>query len=132
MKKLKTLLLVMLTFVIGVFCLAACGDDAKATGTYKFVSQSYTDSEGTQELKVGENGLTEDYIVVEIKKDGTFVQKITSGGETEEMTGTWTQDGKTVTFTYDANDTQTGTLDGDTLTFTDAEGEYSSTIVLKK
>lgn len=141
MKKIKNLLLVVLTFVIGLFCLAACDGEVSASnsaaGTYKFVSQTVTQSGQTQEFAVGQEvagyTFTEDFIILEFKEDGTVVETANSPmGNQEVMNGTWTQDGATLSITIN-NDTQTGTLDGDTLTIAGSPAEgVSMTLVMKK
>lgn len=142
MKKIKNLLLVVLTFVIGLFCFAACDGEAagstSAAGTYKFVSQTVTQNGQTQEFSVGVEvagyTFTEDFITLELKEDGTVVETANSpaSGTPTVLNGTWTQDGATVSITINS-DTETGTLDGDTLTIAGAVTEgVSMTLVMKK
>lgn len=64
--------------------------------------------------------LSEDYLVIEIKDDGTWVLTTTMMGESDTQEGTWTQDGKTISFVSDGK-TQNGTIDGDELTLSSGD-----------
>ncbi len=148
MKKFKKLLVVLLAIAALAacsVCFVACGDkDSSVVGTWKFVSmtQTYVSNGQTQtkEIKAGETyegmDITEDYMVMEFKEDGTFTQTMTVGTYTNTHSGTWKQDEKTVTITMESENTN-GTVDGDKLTFVSnqdvgAEESVSMTLVLKK
>ena len=81
----------------------------------------------------GEDGetISADYLVLELKSDGSVAYSMSMGGETESKTGTWAQDGNTITITID-DEAMPFTLDGKTLSYTYGEGQYSSTTVLEK
>lgn len=120
--------------------LAAFGEitlsDGSVIGTWKFVSMTQTYEGQTQEMKAGEAfqgmDITENYMVFEFKEDGTFTQTMTVGTYTDTESGTWKQDGKTVTITMGSENTN-GTIDGNKLTFvSNPDVGASMTLVLKK
>lgn len=117
MKSIKKFMLLMVTavlFVLAAVGLAACGDDeadlSKYAGTYKV--ESVTRSQGINQKtynvgdslepgfgltsEFGQSTLTDDYIVIVLKEDGTATvnSKISAllGGFQGEKTGTWTID----------------------------------------
>ena len=119
MKKFKIALAVLLTLVIGLVCLTACGS---VTGTYKFSSMKMESGGVSVEIKAGEEymGVTisEDAVTLELKSDGTFIVSGSMLGETLSQEGTWEQDeedSSKLTLTVDGV-SQTATLDGGTLT----------------
>lgn len=127
MKKLKKLLVVFLAvaaLAICSLCFAACGSSNSAVGTWKFSSMTTTAEGVTIDVKAGESymgiTLSEDYLVIEIKDDGTWVLTTTMMGESDTQEGTWTQDGKTISFVSDGK-TQNGTIDGDELTLSSGD-----------
>jgi len=144
MKKTLVALLAIVS-VFCTFCLTACGGSKEASiaGTYKFFSMTETYNGETETTNVGDEIypgiiITEDFMVVELKEDGTFIAMME--GE-ESGTGTWVKSGNNVVVTptgegNDEDETVTFKLDGDTLTMEETEeyeGEtYSSTMVLKK
>lgn len=71
-------------------------------GAWKFDSMKTTEGSTTTEVKVGDEGITEDYVVLELKTDGTFVRvdKV-SGAENAILTGRWNLVGKTIVVTYE-------------------------------
>lgn len=117
MKKVKVWLAALVALVVGVCCLAACGSGVE--GTYKFYSMTV---EG-QTLHAGESymgviQLSEDFVVLELKKDGTCTMK-TAMAPQEAGSATWKvdendknkiivtaedEDGESVTFTKNGNE----------------------------
>lgn len=134
MKKFLTAVVTALTVALLAICFAACGK-ADYVGTYKFYSMSVSGNSFSMEYKVGETAMggdtiTEDYLVLEVKEDGTFVMSGAMYGGSSQN-GTWSDDGGKLALTID-NDTTTGTLSGDKLTISETEEGYTSTIVLVK
>ena len=120
MKKVKAVLFSVLVFVVGLFCLVGCGK-AEKTGVYKFESMTVTQGGVSTTLKVGETylgmiSLTEDFVSIELKEDGT-VAAVIAMVEEAPSTGTWTEgeEENTVVITIDG-DSQTVTCDGEKLT----------------
>lgn len=97
MKKFKALLLTSLTVVLVCFCFLFAG--CKATGVYKFKKMEMEFLGETVEYKVGDvmigtGELTEDYMVVELKDDGTATYAVMGN---EALDCTWEEvDGKIV------------------------------------
>ena len=90
MKKLKVCLAAVIAAVLCVCCLAACGGGVE--GTYKFNSMTV---EG-QTLKAGESymgiiRLSEEFVVLELKQDGTCTMK-SAMAEEASVEGTWKKD----------------------------------------
>ena len=120
MKKVKAVLFSVLVFVVGLFCLVGCGKEEK-TGVYKFESMTVTQGGVSTTLKVGETylgmiSLTEDFVSIELKEDGT-VTAVIAMVEEAPSTGTWTEgeEENTVVITIDG-DSQTVTCDGEKMT----------------
>lgn len=92
MKRLKATLLAVLVAVLGLMCLTACG--AKE-GVYKFSYMKMTQGAMTIEIKAGESymgmTLSEDFMVLELKEDGTATMSVDGMGTTETVNGTWTE-----------------------------------------
>lgn len=106
-KKIYVLLLVLASVIACMVCLAACnnGDgtsDANRgeyVGEYEFVSV-YMDGVYTE---AGENGLTEDFIKLDLNENGNFVYQVRTGTGTSSymtMTGSWTIKGDKLELTY--------------------------------
>lgn len=116
----KKLLLTALTCILVACCslMVACGSSVE--GTYKFDNLSYSQGGVTITAKAGEEfmGMTvsEDFYIVELKKDGVCTISMSMAGETESFEGTWKKDGDTIKLTADG-ETVNATLDGDYLTF---------------
>ena len=133
MKKLKTLLCIILMGILTccLFLLCSCG--ATIAGTYKFDSLSYTEGGISMELKAGEQymgmiTLSEDIMTITLNEDGTLVitESMESVGET--LTGTWTRvDEHTLELTIDG-ETQSVAWNNDTLTI----NEEGVKVYLKK
>lgn len=130
MKHLTALLAAILALVLGVVLFAAC--DSGVEGTYKF----YSMTEGDQTIKVGDEvegvTLSEDYMTIEIKSDGTFTISIKNlaSGESRGQSGTWetnAEDAGKIDLTVDG-ETITVSVSGGTLTM-DMDG---ATATLKK
>ena len=126
----KKLLTILLALVLCVACLGltACKDDV--VGTYKF----YSMTAGGETVVVGseeatEYGITADYIVMDIKEDGTatITNNMFGGDEPYVASGTWVKDDNGLTITIEG-EAQTFTIEGDTLILS-SEGQ---TMVLKK
>lgn len=134
MKKFLTAVVTALTVALLAICFAACGK-ADYVGTYKFYSMSVSGNGLSMEYKVGETAMggvaiTEDYLVLEVKEDNTFVMSGAMYGGSSQS-GTWSDDGGKLCLTID-NETQQATLSGDKLTISETEEGYTSTIVFVK
>ena len=91
-------------------------------GTYKFFKMIY----GGQTISVGENGITEDYFVVELNEDGTAIVN-EKGAETLE--GTWRKgNGKEIIITMEGTD-RTFIKDGYKLTLEEGEGAIEMILI---
>ena len=116
MKKKLVAIVAMLT-IAACLMLTACSSGV--VGTYKFKSMSYksvtVEAGGDYQGSV----LDADTIVLELKKDKTFV--LTSFGY--ETKGTWEKNGKEITLTEDGDNT-IFTVDGKTLTAEEDEIKY--------
>lgn len=136
MKKFKLTLFSLLAFILGLFCLASCGErensstESKAyAGTYKFQALRMEVGGLVTEVKVGQNYggmvLTEAYAMIELKADGVATVKM--AGVTG--TGTWTEaDEENKIVVTIAGEPQTVTCDGTTLRM----GEQGAIFILKK
>ena len=84
----------------------------------------------TETVSVGEEGITEDFAVLEVKEDNTFTMSTMMGGS--PVSGTWEEkDGKLV-LTAEGQSIE-ATLDGDKLTMSmQTTGGASQAIVLVK
>lgn len=135
MKKMKICLVGILTLMLTLVCFVACGGVA---GTYKFKSMKSNvggveiSYEAGQELP-GVGKLDENYMVLELKSDGTVVAS--TNGEVEEdaeSAMTWEEvDGKIV-FKTAGVEVMTATVDGSTMTISQNTAGVSVTIVLEK
>ena len=131
-KSLLAVVAAVLALVLGVVLFAAC-DNGGVEGTYKFSSMTVEMDGETKEIKVGESydGMTvsADYMVLEIKSDGTI--SMTMGGET--YTSTWKAvEGKENTIeisAVDSPETKTITVENGTIKF---EVEPGKAVTLKK
>ncbi|MCH5164493.1 MAG: copper resistance protein NlpE N-terminal domain-containing protein [Clostridiales bacterium] len=131
----KIILLMALTFIMGV-CLMACSGGAE--GSYKFVSvkigdQTYNVGDTIAEL--GEDALTSDFYILELKSDGNATLSSKMTGEEKTLTGTWTlsEDEKTITLTMEGvSENMTLTRDGNTLVMIQGTGDNIRTITLKR
>lgn len=136
MKKLKLFAVMLVTAIVGVFCLVACGETSQA-GKYKFYSISGTEDGVEINLKVGDTymgmiSLSEDFMVIELKDDGSAVvtSAVSFSGSSESQTGTWKvneNDSQKVDITIEG-ETETFECDGKTLK-ADMEGMI---VTLKK
>lgn len=130
MKKMRILLVGILTLILSLFCLVGCGPQ----GTYKFQSLTAGALGFTKTYEVGEeyNGevLTEDYFTLELQKDG--VAKI--GDDGENFTCEWEeQEDGSIVFKKDGNTLYTATIDGNEMTLEFGDTDLAGmTMVLKK
>ena len=89
MKRWKVWLATVATLIIGVYCLAACGNSS-VEGTYKLYS---TTTNGV-EVRVGKlvGLLTRNSLSVTLNKDGSveFIDNLTGSGDT--ISGSWEKD----------------------------------------
>ncbi len=129
MKKIGYWLATVALAVICVCAFVACGSGVE--GTYKFYSLKM----GGMEIKVGEEmegmALSEDFMTLELKSNGTVVAKNKMAGEELTEEGTWKtneEDKTKVDITLDG-ETKTATIDGDELVI---EIPDMGTVTLKK
>ena len=90
MKKKLMWLMALAVMVVSVFALVACG--SSKAGVYKFYSMKVEEAGVSMELKAGEQWmlgitLSEDFMTVELKEDGTVT--VSTMGVT--TTGTWVE-----------------------------------------
>lgn len=119
----KILLTALLTLaLVFTFAMVGCGKSDPIVGTYKlyqismtYEGQTMTFNLGDQAPWGGEEVLTADSVVYEIKKDGTFSAVASQGGQTENSTGTWAKNGEAYSVTIEGQEVPV-TLDGNTLT----------------
>ena len=133
----KILLTALLTLaLVFTFAMVGCGKSDPIVGTYKFYQLSMTMGGETMTLNLGDQApwgdevLTADSIIYEIKEDGTFSAVANHGGQTENTTGTWTKNGEAYSVTIEGQEVPV-TLEGDTLTQS-ITMEYTITYVFKK
>lgn len=133
----KILLTALLTLaLVFTFAMVGCGKSDPIVGTYKFYQLSMTMGGETMTLNLGDQApwgdevLTADSIIYEIKEDGTFSAVANQGGQTENTTGTWTKNGEAYSVTIEGQEVPV-TLEGDTLTQS-ITMEYTITYVFKK
>ena len=107
MKKTRSIAIVVLTALLSLVLLTACG---KATGKYKFKSMSGQGMTVNADA-LSNYGMSLDDFSLELKSDGTFA--MTAMGEAQE--GKWTQSGSKVSLTAE-DTTIEGTIKGKTLT----------------
>lgn len=115
----KKLLLTALTCML-IACCALMTACSSVEGTYKFDNLSYSQGGITITAQAGEDfmgmNISENFYVIELKKDGACTISSTMGDATESIEGTWEKDGDTIKLTANST-TINATLDGDTLTF---------------
>ena len=130
----KKLLLCAISCILAACCalFVACDNTNSIAGTYKFESMTMTMSGETVTIAAGEEyagmTVTEDFYIIEIKDDNTFVMTMTMGTESESYTGTWSKNENTLSLTAEG-ETIEATIDGNKITM--AMSTYA-TIVLKK
>ena len=116
MKKTRSIAVVVLTALLSLVLLTACG---KATGKYKFKSLSSEGSTMTAEAISSMGGIDASQMYLELKADGTFTMNVP--GE-DAASGKWSQSGSKITLTAE-DETIEGTLKGKTITI--SEGSMS-------
>lgn len=133
MKKIRKMLVTVLAVAM-VCCFtvwfAACGNTS-VEGTWYFESTTMNSGGVEVSYKVGEETegvtITKEFMKMVIKSDGT----VEMTGMMSSGSGTWKQDGKTVTITIEGEALE-GTISGNKLTITRSEEGMTSTLVLKK
>ena len=151
-KKFLSLVLAICLIIPGIVMLSACGKTGPA-GVYS-VSSVTTVMDGSTEaqtftvedyntakaaLEQNPDDMVNGMIVMmltmffemdlTVNEDGTFTMTIDVMGEEETMSGTWTQEGDTLSLTG-GEETATATYKNNTLTMTEPESE--STVVFSK
>ena len=132
----KIILLMALALIMSALCLTACSGGVE--GSYKFVSvkmgdKTYNVGDTIDEL--GEEALTSDFYILELKSDGKATLSSKMAGDNETLNGTWTlsEDEKTITLTMEGvSENMTLTRDGNTLVMTQGTGDNIRTITLKR
>ena len=129
MKKKLIWLLTLVVMIVGIFSLSACGENstedsaekirAEKVGCYKFYSMTTEIDGETVELKVGGYymflTLTQEFVVVELKEDGTYTASMMGG--MADTSGTWKvneEDSKKVDLTAEG-ESNTWICDGNEL-----------------
>lgn len=136
MKKLRKMFAAVLAVAM-VCCfsvwLAACGN-ASVEGTWYFDSMKMNVGGIETSYEVGKEmqgiTITKEFMKMEFKSDGSL-EMINSMMPSGSVSGTWTQDGNTVSITFNG-ETQEGTISGNKLTLSETGGGTSQTVVLKK
>lgn len=136
MKTLKKFLVLTLALILGALCFSAiaCNKEKNSTSvsgkTYGFYQMSMTSEGVTETYGCGDNyhGMTLSetfYLLTFI--DGGSCSYSAMG---QELSGTWTQDGKNVIVTI-MNEPATFVVDGDKLTMSETEDGETYTVTLK-
>ena len=127
MKKAAIIVVAVLAIVLSVVCLTGCVGEVE--GTYKFYSMT---TDGVT-LKVGQTymgliQLSEDFMTVELKKDGSCTFTVAILDETAKAT--WDKDGDKISITSnDTLETMEFTINGDELV---GKIDADTKVVLKK
>jgi hypothetical protein len=125
MKKIKALGAAAAVAVASISLAACGGGGSSAAGTYHLTEITEAGTTMTiDELNelASQFGMDEFDIVLELVDDGSFTLSDPSGlTGMEDVQGTWTEDGGTLTLTAEDSDV-TGTLDGGTITLSDDSG----------
>ncbi len=90
MRKLKTFITLLLATLFGCMMFSACELSTGATqkaGTYKFQEVMFIENGEIVKKKVGTDGITEDYLVIQLNEDGTMKYSDFNGEAV--VTGTW-------------------------------------------
>lgn len=118
----KILLTAILTLaLVFTFAMVGCGKSDPIVGTYKLYQMSMTYQGQTMTFNLGDQApwgddvLTADSVIYEIKKDGTFSAVANQAGQTNTSTGTWTKTGEAYSVTIEGQEVPV-TLEGNTLT----------------
>ena len=121
----KRIIAIALVAIMILALLASCGGSSDAAGTYTVKTIGGQTVEEALKAELGEYGAAldldsilsmlgidslEDYMTMELKSDGTAETSFAG----QSQTGTWKQDGSTVTITFD-DDSQEFTLSGNEL-----------------
>ena len=129
-KKILAIFLAVASVVVCAVCAVACGgvSNKDLVGKYEFVSLGLVPKEVLEELReddgdefdeqmgdvvAGENGITADYFVFELKSDGTLIMD----GRDE---GTWSVQNGNLVFSFEGEEDRVFEetfLDGDILSF---------------
>ena len=135
----KRIVAIALVAIMVLALLASCGGSSDAAGVYTVKSVGGMSVEEALKASLGEYGegmdidallqmvgidSLEDYMTMELKSDGTVVTSMAG----ESQTGTWKQDGSTVTITVD-DEPQEFTLSGNELS---AETDGVEYVFIKK
>ena len=159
MKKLKTLLCVLLTLLSTccLFLFSGCNvplnelpinlsgcnaipnliPEKKIAGVYKFYSYTETADGMSVELKVGEKfmgvlTLTEDFITVTLNEDGTASMRTTEEGQQIVETGTWKESASDTVILHFYGEDESVFCDGNKMILTSTEEGITTTMVLQK
>lgn len=134
MKKFLTFISAAIAAAVIAILFAACS--ANYAGTYKFDSMKMDMGGAIIEVKAGEpfNGvtITEDYVVLEIKDDETWVMTTNMGSQGATEEGTWTTNSEGIVLKASDGSEIVGKLSGKILTLSENEEGMSMTINLKK
>ena len=142
-KKLLSLLVAVCMFVPCLVMLTACGNNV--VGKYSLYSLTYgeitvtKDDLGAENLDPEKAAFIEMFgeemfaATIELKDDNTAIM----GGDGDEMTGTWSQDGDKITITLaveegDVDQTQVFTFADGKLSYSMGEGEEAVTMTFAK
>lgn len=137
-KKIFAFLFVLASVIACTVCVAACNGGANRAdyvGKYEFVSIKMTANANGEKMEqsfnVGENGIEKDFILLELKEDGTYkmnnskyYMQITGGLRDAQMEGEWSVSGGKLILKSSGFDS--GVLKGDRLTFVNKVGAGSS------
>lgn len=128
MKMTKRILAAMLMLAMA-FMLTACGSDLK--GAWKLTGgTALSEALGMEGMDLAAMGID---IMFKFNDDDEFVVEMSAMGVSETVTGTWEEDGDSVTMTVEGEPlTCTWDIDGDVLTLTVSEGDASGSMVFEK
>lgn len=134
MKKILTVVSATIAAVVIAVLFAACS--ANYAGTYKFSSMKMDMGGAIVEVEAGKPfqgvTITEDYVVLEIKDDETWVMTTKMSSSSTPQEGTWTTNSEGIVLKASDGSEIIGKLSGNVLTLSESEDGMTMTINLKK
>lgn len=134
MKKILSVCLSLCLVLSLSLMLTACGN--KYVGTWKFYSLKTQTNGMSVELTVGETymgmiTLTEEFMVIDVKEDGTFAMSTSAMGENTSVSGTWEVVDGDLNLTAEG-ETIVAKKDGKLLVLSEDDSGMSAEIAFKK
>lgn len=135
MKKLRVVCIALAIALVACMCSMMTACKPNFAGTYKFESMHMNQGGLSLDYAVGQElapgvSITEDFMVLELREDGTAALSSQMAGTNIE--GTWTaKDNKTITLTFEG-ESEDCACDGSTLTMAQDEDGATGSITFKK